>query len=304
MNKIEKMASFLKQAFEKEKISEEDFLITDIKNQIDEKINLKIKSNKIIDEKILRSFWGRHSINKIDTYYLWNEFRDILLSNIKIGLNNKNNYQIYLSMELSVFFTRLINMQNKFEFNQIYNFLDYEYIHFQNIFNSVINCLDKINLIPIIINQTKQNKEQAIKITQKHFWREFDLDDIKFLNEVKKYNFRNTFFKNFFYLKIDKVNFYENFLLENRNQNTHYPITNVEIKDTHEFNQIIEIIKNNSNENILIKHKELCKDNKRGIVLATLYLFLVYEEMIKINIEDFELYFSHKSKRSTKQWVN
>lgn len=89
MKKIEKMASFLKQAFEKEKISEEVFLITDIKNQINEKIILKTKSNKIIDEKILRSFWGKNSINKIDTYYLWNEFRDILLSNIKIGLNNK-----------------------------------------------------------------------------------------------------------------------------------------------------------------------------------------------------------------------
>lgn len=207
-------------------------------------------------------------------------------------------------MELLVFFTRLIKMQNKFNFNQIYNFLDYEYIHFQNIFNSVINCLDKINLMPIIINQTEKNKEQAIKITQKHFWREFDLDDIKFLNEVKKYNFRNTFFINFFYIKIDKVNFYENFLLENGNQNTHYPITDVEIKYNHEFNQILEIIKNNSNENILIKNQGLCKDNKRSIVLATLYLFLVYEEMIKINIEDFELYFSHKSKRSTKQWVN
>ncbi|WP_174481654.1 hypothetical protein [Spiroplasma endosymbiont of Danaus chrysippus] len=107
MKKIEKMASFLKQALEKEKISEEDFLITDIKNQINEKINLKIKSNKIIDEKILRSFWGKYSINKIDNYYLWNEFRDILLSNIKIGLNNKNNYQFYLSMELSVFFYKI-----------------------------------------------------------------------------------------------------------------------------------------------------------------------------------------------------
>lgn len=62
----------------------------------------------------------------------------------------------------------------------------------------------------------------------------------------------------------------EDFLITNiKNQNTHYPITNFEIKDNHEFNQIIEIIKNNSNENILIKDKGLCKDNRRGIVLAT-----------------------------------
>lgn len=127
------------------------------------------------------------------------------------------------------------------------------------------------------MKQTEKNKEKAIKISQKKFWREFDLDDIKFLNEVKKYNL---------------------------NQNTHYPINNVEIKDNQELNQILENIIKNSNVEISTKQEMICQEYKRSIVLATLYLFLVYKEMIKINIEDFELYFSHKPKRSIKQCVN
>ena len=55
---------------------------------------MKIKSNQIINEKILPSFWGKYSTNNIDIHYLWSEFKDILLNNI--NLNTENNYQILL----------------------------------------------------------------------------------------------------------------------------------------------------------------------------------------------------------------
>ncbi len=140
--------------------------------------------------------------------------------------------------------------------------------------------LDKLSLIPIIINLTKENKSEELKISKTKKWTELDSEDIEFYSKIIKHSFKNGFYKKF-NLEIDKVSFYEIFLLESRNKSTHYPSSNYELGNLKNFNIILFNLLHNSNNKIPINTDLVFLSYKRGIILATLYLFLVYEEMLK-----------------------
>ncbi|WP_339040112.1 hypothetical protein [Spiroplasma endosymbiont of Andrena trimmerana] len=269
---LKEMSSFFKQLLNQDSWIKELHSVT---NTEEKNENKKIKNIHLIDNKLLASFWKKYSIYNIEIYDLWKAFKNISLNNMQ-QVNNKNILQTFLSTELSIFLIRLIKTENKINFNQTYDFLDYEYIQIQDIFNSLVNILDKLNLIPIQINLTKENKEQAIKISKKQNWTEFDAEDIQFLKKVKTDYFKNRFYKKYFNKNIDKINFYEHYLADARNQITHYPIINHSLKNNEEFKIILFNLQNNTNNKIPFKTSLLFLSFKRGIVLATLYLFLVY----------------------------
>ncbi|ATG97546.1 hypothetical protein [Mesoplasma lactucae] len=252
-------------------------------------------------ENVARKFHDKFDTNLIDIYSLWKRILEETKDNIKRAeemykeaaksekddelftlITIKSTFNSLVSIELGMFLKRNINGEKIIDFNKDSKIMDFDFWEKNVLMGKLVDILDGLNIIYPLMRM--RISSLIYDVEENKFPSHFSKEELEVEKACKAFTFRRDLYDGYLKDNVDKIGFYEYYLSISRNKEIHYPSIVYSLIERSDIEEIKRDILDDQNYQSKLDRSEWNYSMKFYIILASLYIWIVYEELIKMDL--------------------